>query len=62
MNEIIVGVDDSATAKQAAVQAATLAASSGRPLHIVMAVPRRSYVQPKQRWFTSLAVRLDQHG
>jgi nucleotide-binding universal stress UspA family protein len=54
MNEIIVGVDDSATAKKAAVRAAALAGSSGRPLHIVVAVPPRSYVEVRsagsQRW------------
>jgi nucleotide-binding universal stress UspA family protein len=54
MNEIIVGVDDSATSKKAAMRAAALAASSGRPLHIVMAVPPRSSVEVRsagsQRW------------
>jgi nucleotide-binding universal stress UspA family protein len=54
MNEIIVGVDDSATSKKAALRAAALAASSGRPLHIVMAVPPHSYVEVRsagsQRW------------
>ena len=61
VNEIIVGVDDSATSKKAAVRAAALAASSGRPLHIVMAVPPRSYVQARsvgsQRWqFDSISM------
>ena len=41
MNEIIVGVDDSATARTTAERAAALAANAGKPLHIVMAVPSR---------------------
>ena len=44
MNEIVVGVDDSATAKATARTAAALANRSGRPLHLVMAVPSRSSV------------------
>ena len=37
MNEIIVGVDSSATAREAAMQAAQLASATNRPLHLVMA-------------------------
>ena len=44
MDEIIVGVDESAAAKEAATKAAALATRSGRPLHLVMAVPSRSSV------------------
>jgi nucleotide-binding universal stress UspA family protein len=40
MDEIIVGVDRSDTARRAAVTAAQLAVSLGRPLHLVMAVNR----------------------
>ena len=42
MDEIIVGVDESPTARNAALRAAALAASCGKPLHIVMAVPSPS--------------------
>ncbi|HWM18365.1 MAG TPA: universal stress protein [Ilumatobacteraceae bacterium] len=45
MNEIIVGVDESATARNVALQAGALAASCGKPLHIVMAVPSPSSVE-----------------
>ena len=41
MDEIIVGVDESATAKIAALQAAQLAQQTGKPLHLVMALKRR---------------------
>lgn len=41
MDEIIVGVDESATAKIAATQAAELALQTGKPLHLVMALKRR---------------------
>jgi nucleotide-binding universal stress UspA family protein len=44
MNEIIVGVDDSATARTTAERAAALAANVGKPLHIVMAVPSRQSI------------------
>ena len=44
MNEIIVGVDDSATATTTAKRAAALAANAGKPLHIVMAVPSRQSI------------------
>lgn len=37
MNEIIVGVDSSATAREAAMQAAQMASATNRPLHLVMA-------------------------
>ena len=40
MNEIIVGVDESATARVAAVEAAELAQATGRPLHLVMAIKK----------------------
>ena len=42
MNEIIVGVDGSATARMAAVAAAELAAKFDRPLHIVMSMTRNT--------------------
>ena len=54
MNEIIVGVDDSATARTTAKRAAAFAANAGKPLHIVMAVPSRksigAYRSRSQRW------------
>lgn len=40
MNEIIVGVDSSPTARAAAQQAVEMATNYNRPLHIVMAVTR----------------------
>jgi nucleotide-binding universal stress UspA family protein len=40
MNEIIVGVDDSLTARDAALQAAELASALNRPLHLVRAMSR----------------------
>jgi nucleotide-binding universal stress UspA family protein len=40
MDEIIVGVDESATARAAAFEAATLAQQLGRPLHLVMAMKK----------------------
>ncbi len=42
MNEIIVGVDGSATARMAAVAAAEIAAKFDRPLHIVMSMTRNT--------------------
>ncbi len=42
MNEIIVGVDDSSTAREAAKHAAELASALNRPLHLVMALSRGS--------------------
>ena len=42
MNEIIVGVDGSATAKKAAVAAAEMASSFNRPLHIVTSMTRNT--------------------
>jgi nucleotide-binding universal stress UspA family protein len=40
MNEIVVGVDGSPTAREAARRAAQMASNFGQSLHIVMAVPR----------------------
>jgi nucleotide-binding universal stress UspA family protein len=42
VNEIIVGVDGSATARMAAVAAAEMAAKFDRPLHIVMSMTRNT--------------------
>lgn len=42
MNEIIVGVDGSATARMAALAAAEMANSFNRPLHIVMSMTRNT--------------------
>jgi nucleotide-binding universal stress UspA family protein len=42
MNEIIVGVDGSATARVAAIQAAELASVYDRPLHIVTSMTRNT--------------------
>jgi nucleotide-binding universal stress UspA family protein len=42
MNDIVVGVDQSDTARTAATTAATLAATCGTNLHIVMCVKRAS--------------------
>lgn len=42
MNEIVVGVDGSETARRAARTAARIAADSGDTLHLVMCVPRTS--------------------
>ena len=42
MNDIIVGVDESDTARVAAAEAAMLAQQLGRPLHLVMAFPIRN--------------------
>ena len=42
MNEIIVGVDGSATARMAAMQAAELAGVYNRPLHIVTSMTRNT--------------------
>ena len=44
MDMIVVGVDQSETARRAAFAAANLAAACGKPLHIVMAVSRRKTV------------------
>jgi nucleotide-binding universal stress UspA family protein len=44
MDMIIVGVDQSETARRAAFVAARMAAAGGKPLHIVMAVNRRNAV------------------
>jgi nucleotide-binding universal stress UspA family protein len=41
MDEIIVGVDESATARVAAQEAAALAQSLGKPLHLVIALKRK---------------------
>lgn len=41
MDEIIVGVDESATAKVAAQEAAALAKATGRTLHLVTALKRK---------------------
>ena len=40
MDDIIVGVDESDTARVAAQEAAVLAQQTGRPLHLVMALKR----------------------
>ncbi len=45
METIIVGVDQSDTARRAAFAAANLAKSCGNPLHVVMAVNRRKTVE-----------------
>jgi nucleotide-binding universal stress UspA family protein len=45
MNEIVVGVDESTTARDAALRAAELAAACDRTLHIVMAVPLHTAVE-----------------
>jgi nucleotide-binding universal stress UspA family protein len=42
MDEIVVGVDESATARVAAVQAAELAQATGRTLHLVMALKKKA--------------------
>ncbi|MFA9563658.1 MAG: universal stress protein [Acidimicrobiales bacterium] len=42
MNDIVVGVDQSPTAREAAVTAASLAAETGSNLHIVMCLSRGS--------------------
>ena len=42
MNEIIVGVDGSATARMAAVAAAEMATNYNSPLHIVMSMTRNT--------------------
>jgi nucleotide-binding universal stress UspA family protein len=42
MNEIIVGVDSSPTARAAAQRAVEMATNYNRPLHIVMAVDRKA--------------------
>ena len=45
MNEIIVGVDGSATARMAADEAAQLAHNYSRPLHIVLSMTRNTSQQ-----------------
>jgi nucleotide-binding universal stress UspA family protein len=52
MNEIVVGVDGSDTAKKAAATAARIATDSGDPLHLVMCVPRssRNISAPGEQW------------
>lgn len=40
MNEVVVGIDGSAAAHEAASRAADMATKYGYPLHIVMAVPQ----------------------
>jgi len=42
MNEIVVGVDESATAREAARQAVEMANNYQRPVHLVMALTRTS--------------------
>jgi nucleotide-binding universal stress UspA family protein len=42
MDEIVVGVDGSETARRAAVRAAKIAKDSGLTLHLVSSVPRQS--------------------
>ena len=42
MNEIVIGVDESDTARKAASTAATLASETGCTLHIVMCVNRKA--------------------
>jgi nucleotide-binding universal stress UspA family protein len=44
MQTIIVGVDQSETARRAAIAAAKLAKACGSPLHVVMAISRRKTV------------------
>lgn len=44
MNDIVVGVDKSATARRAAVAAAELAAAYGANLHVVMCADRKGAV------------------
>jgi len=52
VDEIIVGVDDSDTARRAARTAARIAAESHNTLHIVMCVPRRAHdmAAASDRW------------
>ena len=45
MQTIIVGVDQSDTARKAAFTAAKIASACGSPLHVVMAVSRRKAVE-----------------
>ena len=42
VNEFVVGVDDSHTARKAAAAAAELASETGDPLHVVMCVDRKA--------------------
>jgi nucleotide-binding universal stress UspA family protein len=49
MNEIVVGVDRSDTARRAALTGAQLATALGRPLHLVMAVSRDRSIDVKVR-------------
>jgi nucleotide-binding universal stress UspA family protein len=53
VNEIIVGVDGSATARMAALAAAEMANSFNRPLHIVMSMTRHTSQEVQgggERW------------
>jgi nucleotide-binding universal stress UspA family protein len=45
VNEIIVGVDGSETARRAAIEAATVARNYDRPLHIVLAMAKNTSQQ-----------------
>jgi nucleotide-binding universal stress UspA family protein len=61
VNEIIVGVDGSETAREAAIQAAELASNYNRPLHIVTSMTRNVSQQVRgggsETWhFDSLSV------
>ena len=56
MNDVIVGVDQSATAKKAAEKAASLAASLGANLHLLTCIPRKAAQQVSSEgdsWFVS---------
>jgi len=56
MNDVIVGVDKSATARRAADKAAALAASLDANLHLVTCVPRKASQQLSSEgdsWFVS---------
>ena len=63
MNEIIVGVDDSATAREAAHQAAALASASNLPLHLVMALGKSSAIEVRggsEKWHTDTVTLAEQ--
>lgn len=63
MNEIIVGVDDSATAREAAYQAAALASASNLPLHLVMALGKSSAIEVRggsEKWHTDTVTLAEQ--
>ena len=56
MNDVIVGVDKSATARRAADKAASLAASLGANLHLVTCIARKASQQVSSEgdsWFVS---------